>query len=1495
MLIFSNGALSKENSPSPTLERKSRVVKSESGRRSRSRGKSSKVAVKRTKNPATSSSPVVDKSDANELQDWQISEEDRTWERQTESPITVQSIDIADTFTTDKLTDGEPHNVGIKDTDIVLNLAHSGKEENMTVSSNSNFIDVPKSGLSSVLSSQDEGSFYSCHSDIGSIASSKNVSPLIGFNVIESGNKCNQYVDETNQAETCQILKKKTMDIEMELSEEVLGYVDEVMAEHSNMNLSEFSVEDRNRIEEELKAFLQFYPINDEEQRRKAEILIGLKLSEMQMKCSRYVDTFVTEENLTAHCDIYEETELHNDTDNQRETDIGEQFIVHKEDPISNSTANNESGTTNDTEPNIDLDSSLNNEVANIFHQSELKMEVSSLEHIENETLNDKQYLNELNSNNLIERVDLDNSDDKNVIEKKTEQTEIKGSNISTDIVETESGTVLDSFYDFDSAIIRAKKSDVLETDSLFEIDSAIISASTESTDKNFLLETDSAIIAASAESDKDSLFEIDSAIIAASTDKMDTGCLIETDSAIIVAGKEVLDEEPIVVDDADIMKRLKASVEELKYWGQASSSEESLIDKVSTEWEPSDESQNNKWLEEENEPPLSLAKPQRQRRHKSGSSIGEKTDLNKFESNETFIQNKIHCDEESGSTTDSNYDEIGSERNSAQTNCMHINTVEESYIFHEKHQNRSSHLESEDCVSVPPMIPEIITHSETHSDNKSKIFNTLHDDKTCHAESHNYQIIVNESDQLSVISTQPVNEFHVPLPVVEAYKKLDSVADLPNRASNSELENSLFVSDDEEVTKDIKDAGFIKDNSDDYIFVSDDDMEYLNANKDNLNMISIQGDILVRNADSDNLIDNETTDISEYSKQKDTARSESDILPLNLQTEQCADKLFTESILTINRQGYLQPDNSDRNIEPIIPAVSQSETHIIPAVSESETHIIPAVSQSETHIIPAVSQSETEIASSAQNLVSPKKKKQQSKNRLRAKLQQPFFNLSDREKFASNNWSTFSSANSIGNNIENTNANSILQRNDILSKGTLTDSGDFRILNLYCQGESVEYVHEYKFVKTRSQSIDGEVSSNGELLGNRIPAIRTIDKSTSTEDLETDPETENIQFLKTCFPNISEDELDCVLLNCAYNVEWALNLLIDWKYHLDFTDEEKERFSSDILKYKQCSSPEYTVKHNEIVKESKPESLLNMCFKKIEKENIAAREDLEKQLIQTGKERLDRIEDDNITKIRLHRSTSLSESSLNASKNSLYGLPSYESVRRSVSDPHQNYDSVFSSSYYQETSEKSLISGDFLISPNQYSKSGIKGQTLLFNQDASDFVSDKIPRNKAEGLTLHVAEGNKCSSDNVKSEIQSSLCHVAIDNGSEAVITDNASVHDSVVEVEKHKQFSQVDDNTEAGLDLYDSGPSTLLDKESPVVFILTLDSNTIGQLEHLFGPLGKDSTTGKYLLTLCANHKKSSAEMFKKPLWQTVWTQIRQEQSVLGPCCLLLYLIPQ
>lgn len=43
-------------------------------------------------------------------------------------------------------------------------------------------------------------------------------------------------------------------------------------------------------------------------------------------------------------------------------------------------------------------------------------------------------------------------------------------------------------------------------------------------------------------------------------------------------------------------------------------------------------------------------------------------------------------------------------------------------------------------------------------------------------------------------------------------------------------------------------------------------------------------------------------------------------------------------------------------------------------------------------------------------------------------------------------------------------------------------------------------------------------------------------------------------------------------------------------------------------------------------------------------------RQEIEEQMIKTSKDRLDRIEDDSITKVRLHRSTSLSETSMDVS-----------------------------------------------------------------------------------------------------------------------------------------------------------------------------------------------------------------------------------------------------
>ena len=79
------------------------------------------------------------------------------------------------------------------------------------------------------------------------------------------------------------------------------------------------------------------------------------------------------------------------------------------------------------------------------------------------------------------------------------------------------------------------------------------------------------------------------------------------------------------------------------------------------------------------------------------------------------------------------------------------------------------------------------------------------------------------------------------------------------------------------------------------------------------------------------------------------------------------------------------------------------------------------------------------------------------------------------------------------------------------------------------------------------------------------------------------------------------------------------------------------------------------------------------------------------------------------------------------------------------------------------------------------------------------------------------------------------------------------------------------------------------------------TFNSQTNSCLDNIFPRFSVRNLINKVGRRLSANRNKSrllfsSAEMFKKPLWKTVWTQIRlKEQSVLGPRCLLLYLIRQ
>lgn len=1456
-----NNSFRKENSLSPALERKPiKSAKSEAARRSRSRGKSNKLRdLKSTRKIQTpsSNSPVLGNSDVIELQEWQISEDDKMWERQTLSPNSVHSVESANTSLIDEWTTDDWTEIRNEKTEDE-NFNNSETVQNFETKINSNLMVAPSSDLST--SSQGEISFYPHHSDIPSITSSKTASPIIEYNVLESYNNQSNHHSDTNLSSKLeekilyQTERKSLKDIETELSEEVLGYVNEVMEEHSSMNTNELSKEDRDRIEEELKAFLQFYTIEDEEQRRKAEILIGLKLNETEIEKHSYMETeeknyepYYVEENAEMFMPAKQIATEYNEN-------VIAQAVEHVNDLKDVTSSLKDKDTERTTDVSLDLDSSLNKEVANILNGLNLDKETTSIEKNENtilettcndyimdnlteigneesnmeynilpvqETMDEKKEINSKCSLELTEGVKSIEKTEEIIYPFEEEFQSIHQPQDFSNSLESAANKrqVQESIYDIDSAIIRAETSEFVETDSLFENDSAIIAASTDSMER-------------------DSLYDTDSAIIAVSTDVMDTDSLYETDSAIIAASTDLGDSD-IAVEDADIMKRLKASVEELKYWGHIETSEEVSVDAVATEWDVCHPNISDQWQNEISSV-FTEAKPQRQKRLKSGLYNGVENDLSKLETNAEHIENRVNQKEEI-CISDSN----------TEADLSNINTPLENDHFEASQPLNDVNT----CDLIYQGNPEENSFSLSCYNNNKEIGTNSFNDPS---EAVNFAYSDNKDLGLTQYENEPAN-LHDPNQNREG-KAIGDESELPIRTSETDLENAIFISDDEDILNEslpskANSDGMKTENSDDNIFVSDDDMEYLNTNLkvDGLQTIAIQEEIIANSKGKPECRNMEEEILSTNNGQENEVEIDTIVPDLNSHSVELTDNIETAVTENLSCEIGVTSEKDSDTVDKAHECTSSGDLIVNDLDRNTETATISLQPCPDLNIekdMSGLKLCEAGSGYSLQTQPSPKKRKP-SKSRMAAKLSKPFFDISDTEKFVSNDWSTFSSPFDSINIIKPSNTDNLVERNNFKSEGTLTESGDFRVLNLYSQGETLDYVHEYQLVKTRSRSIDMDdehlVKSNVEPEKTTISDIRRIDKSCSTADLEKDQDNENVQFLKTCFPNISENELDCVLLNCVNNVEWALNLLLDWKYHLDFTDEEKENFVREISKCKRCPSPEISDTNNESFTESNPDSLLDLCFKKIEKDNIADREDLEKQIIQTGKERLDRIEDDNITKIRMRRSTSLSESSFDANRSGVSASHSCEKVRRSISDPHQNFDSVFVNSA-TKFDEKGHLSKGFQISPVKIMpERTLKQHRVLFDEtfksvgeknSGDEFIGDNVD----ELTTSGVVPVNNSVRDGVNNKTKNELHHNAT-----AIITEPSLINDSAIE--EQRDIDQLQENHVSNIERgrLSSTPEPVVSasEESVVVFSLALDGNVISQLEYLFGPVGDHSIT--------------------------------------------------
>lgn len=129
-------------------------------------------------------------------------------------------------------------------------------------------------------------------------------------------------------------------------------------------------------------------------------------------------------------------------------------------------------------------------------------------------------------------------------------------------------------------------------------------------------------------------------------------------------------------------------------------------------------------------------------------------------------------------------------------------------------------------------------------------------------------------------------------------------------------------------------------------------------------------------------------------------------------------------------------------------------------------------------------------------------------------------------------------------------------------------------------------------------------------------------------------------------------------------------------------------------------------------------------------------REEIERQMIETSRERLVRIEDDNITKVRLHRSTSLSEASMDTSyrKTSSTGDTS---VFRSFSSPSHSTRGTFNlarigDDFGSEKILEELIleAGNNDVSVFESNDKGIERKDDAHVQDIHVQVIDKVVDN---------------------------------------------------------------------------------------------------------------------------------------------------------------------
>ncbi|XP_041356648.1 uncharacterized protein LOC121373902 isoform X2 [Gigantopelta aegis] len=242
------------------------------------------------------------------------------------------------------------------------------------------------------------------------------------------------------------------------------------------------------------------------------------------------------------------------------------------------------------------------------------------------------------------------------------------------------------------------------------------------------------------------------------------------------------------------------------------------------------------------------------------------------------------------------------------------------------------------------------------------------------------------------------------------------------------------------------------------------------------------------------------------------------------------------------------------------------------------------------------------------------------------------FLNSSSKQKYETSPWSTFDPVQNVCSNVTHT---EVKANKKVSSRThwTLTTAKDFNVLdglNRGCNVSNIKNADQYTILLGKDRSLNQNVPMKSKDTNDCVSEKLHVDKSTMTDDGQNSLESD-IEFLKHSFPDMSENQLWEVMAMCQNDVEWSLNLLLDWGVHVPLTPVDKREIAEEMFKLKQNVSLEKAGPQPSVLSHDHPPvsplSLFDLCSKLVCSKNLATLEEVQRCLIKDGRRRLERME----------------------------------------------------------------------------------------------------------------------------------------------------------------------------------------------------------------------------------------------------------------------------